>query len=223
MRTPGTPRKELRMPEKELPARPNLEQYKKQAKDLVRDYRAGDPAALRRVHRHHPRFSTNLQHVPLTDAQLVIAREHGFESWPKFAAHIRHLNLTRSLDTLDDPLAAFLRAACVPREDSHASGTLDEAEAILARYPHVARANIHTAAVRADEPAVREFLARDKTSATQKGGPYTWDALTHLCFSRYLRLDPSRSDAFVRTARALLESGADANTGWYEMIDYPHP
>ncbi len=211
------------MPEKELPARPNLEQYKKQAKDLIRDCRAGDPAALQRVHRHHPRFSTNLQHVALTDVQLVIAREHGFESWPKFSTHIRKLNLERSVETLDDPLAAFLRAACVPREDSHASGTLDEAEAILARDPHVARANIHAAAVRADEAAVHQFLARDKTNATQKGGPYTWDALTHLCFSRYLRLDPSRSDAFVRTARALLESGADANTGWYEMIDHPNP
>jgi ankyrin repeat protein len=47
--------------------------------------------------------------------------------------------------------------------------------------------------------------------------------LTHLCFSRYLRLDPSRSAAFVRTARALLDAGASANTGWYEMIDHPNP
>jgi ankyrin repeat protein len=152
----------------------------------------------------------------------VIAREHGFESWPRFAAHITTLNLERSVEAIADPVAAFIRVACVPRNDSHASGTLEEAELILARYSHVARANIYTAAIRADEEAVGSFLARDAASATSTGGPHGWDALTHLCFSRYLRLDPSRSAAFVRTARALLDAGASANTGWYEMIDHPN-
>jgi hypothetical protein len=41
-------------------------------------------------------------------------------------------------------------------------------------------------------------------------------------FSRYLRLDSGRSNAFVATARALLEAGAPANTGWIEMIDFPN-
>ncbi len=227
------------MPDRELPARPNLEQYKKQAKDLARDAGAGNVEALDRVRRHHPRFTTNPDapgldfetsgsanagtRVSLTDAQLVIAREHGFDSWPKFAARITTLNLERSVQTIDDPVAAFIRAACIPRENSHASGTLEEAELILARYPHVARENIHTTAICADEAAVRDFLQRDKASATARGGPYQWDALTHLCFSRYLRLDKTRSDAFVGSARALLEAGANANTGWYEMIDYPNP
>ncbi len=212
------------MPDRELPARPNLEQYKKQAKDLARDASAGNPEALKRVRAHHPRFADKeAQRITLTGAQLVIAREHGFESWPKFAGHITTLNLERSVAAINDPVAAFIRAGCVPRENSHASGTLEEVELILTRYPHVARANIHAAAIRADEAAVRDFLRRDRTSATTKGGPYEWDPLTHLCFSRYLRLDKTRSDAFVRTARALLESGANANTGWYEMIDYPNP
>jgi ankyrin repeat protein len=216
------------MPDRELPTRPNLEQYKKQAKDLAKDCALAVTGALARVQKHHPRFSeaggeSREPRVALTDAQLVIAREHGFESWPKFAAHITTVNLQRSVASLDDPVAAFVRAACVPRNDSHISGTLEEAELILARYPHVARANLHTAAVRADEAVVRDFLAGDATSATKTGGPYGWDALTHLCFSRYLRIDRARSDAFVRTARALLDSGASANTGWYEMIDHPNP
>ena len=70
---------------------------------------------------------------------------------------------------------------------------------------------------------MRAFLVQDKADATVKGGPYEWDALTHLCFSRFLRIDKERSDAFVRTARAILDAGASANTGWYEMIDYPNP
>ena len=44
----------------------------------------------------------------------------------------------------------------------------------------------------ADEAAVRDFLARDPAFATARGGPFGWDALTYLCFSRYLRLDGSK-------------------------------
>ncbi len=73
----------------------------------------------------------------------------------------------------------------------------------------------------ADEATVGECLARDSSLASAKGGPFGWDALTYLCFSRYLRLDAMRSDAFVRTARILLDAGANANTGWYETIDTP--
>jgi ankyrin repeat protein len=214
------------MPDRQLPARPNLEQYKKQARELANACDAQDPEARERVRRHHPRFShTGAEQirVGLTDAQLVIAREHGFPSWPKFAAHITTLNLERSVAELDDPVAAFIRAACVPRNDSHSSGTLEGAQLILARHPQVHRANIHVAAILADESGVRAFITQDRASATAKGGPEGWDPLTHLCFSRYLRLDRERSDAFVRTARALLDAGASANTGWIEMIDHPNP
>jgi ankyrin repeat protein len=133
------------------------------------------------------------------------------------------LNLERAVIAPGDPVASFIRAACVPRDGGHSSGTLEEAETILSRYPHVARANIYTAAILADEAGVRDFLGKDAASATAAGGPHQWDALTHLCFSRYLRIDRTRSDAFVRTARALLDAGASANTGWYEMIDHPNP
>jgi hypothetical protein len=65
-------------PVKPLPARPSLEQYRKQAKELARACRLRTLEAQARVQRHHPRFahlSTNdMQSVTLTDAQLVIAR-----------------------------------------------------------------------------------------------------------------------------------------------------
>ncbi len=111
----------------------------------------------------------------------------------------------------------------MPRNSGHTSGDLAHAQLILEHYPQVATANIHTAAILADEATVRSILLRDPASATAKGGPHDWDALTHLCFSRYLRLDPARSEAFVRTAQALLDAGASADTGWYEMIDHPNP
>jgi ankyrin repeat protein len=120
------------------------------------------------------------------------------------------------------PPNRFVEAACSPRH-GHRSGTIEEAESILAQYPQVAKSSIYAASILADEATVRAFLARDPSSAKAKGGLRDWDALTYLCFSRYLRLDRSRSEAFVNTARALLDAGASPNTGWIEIIDHPNP
>jgi ankyrin repeat protein len=122
-----------------------------------------------------------------------------------------------------DPLAAFIEAACVPLDAGHGSGTLAGAAAILAAHPDVATGAIHAAAILGDDAAVRRFLELDRANATVKGGPRGWDALTHLCFSRYLRLDRARSAGFVRAAAALLDAGASANTGWYEANHQPSP
>ncbi len=219
----------------ELPSRPSLEQYRKQAKDLLRACADGNLHALDTLRRWHPRFrslnsddfTAQLAALTLSDTQLVLARSHGFPSWPKFAAHLEKVQILRALEdpanpaVVPDPVALFLEFACVPRHGWHGSGTQREANLILARYPHIATANIYTAAVLADEPTLRAFLARDPSIATTVGGPNEWDALTYLCFSRYLRLEPQRP--FVEAARALLEAGAPANTGWIETLDEDPP
>jgi hypothetical protein len=69
-----------------------------------------------------------------------------------------------------ESVAAFIEAACVPLDGGHASGTLEEAQAILASRPEVEGHNIYTAAVLGDDAAVRRFLAIDPASATAKGG-----------------------------------------------------
>src|SRR5438132_5095800 len=82
------------MPARELPARPNLDQYKKQAKELVKAAKAGNARAFALMREHHPRFThasddeLRRRKFALADAQLIVARWHGFESWPKFATHI---------------------------------------------------------------------------------------------------------------------------------------
>ncbi len=80
------------MPGKALPDRPNRDQYKKQAKELLRAWRAADPEAIARVTAHHPRLRARAAGpdtaFQLADAQLVIAREHGDDSWTAFAARI---------------------------------------------------------------------------------------------------------------------------------------
>ncbi|HWE83621.1 MAG TPA: ankyrin repeat domain-containing protein [Terracidiphilus sp.] len=217
------------MSQKQLPHSPDINQYKKQAKELARACRAGLPEALERMREHHPRHVNQQvsgpasQHVSeavkLAEAQLVLAREHGFASWPKFAAEVERRRITRAVDDVGDPVDAFLRAALVPRGTAHVSGTLEEAEAIRARYPQVERANLYTAAVLGDDAAVQAALEH-ADAATRKGGPYGWEPLLHVCFSRYLRLDQARTAGFERASRMLLEAGADANGGWYEKPDY---
>jgi ankyrin repeat protein len=215
------------MDAKEQPARPSLEQYKKQAKDLVKAFKSADPGAIQRIQKFHPRSEKMLGSVlksrfALADAQLILAREYGFESWPKFAKHVKTLSRARAVAHPGDSLAQFIEAGCVPL-NNHTSGSLEHAEAILAAHPEIAAENIYIAAILGDDGVVRRFLAFDAQSATTKGGPRNWDALTYLCFSIYLRLDRTRSDGFVRAAKALLDAGASAKTGYFDQSHRPEP
>ena len=106
-----------------LPPRPNLKQYKKQAKDLVKACKSADPDAIRAWAKRWVETLATLANLavtpelpvwpdrwvdkiadfaqrrlagtgsgaakcPLTDAQFVIARSQGFESWSRFAKHL---------------------------------------------------------------------------------------------------------------------------------------
>ncbi len=133
----------------------------------------------------------------------------------------RTARLGCNVTNVDDSVAVFIEAACIPLDLAHTSGTLERAEAILAANREVAQSSIYAAAILGDDAAVRRFIALDPVNATAKGSPRGWDALTHLCFSRYLRLDPARSESFVRAARALLDAGANPNTGFYSHDQQP--
>lgn len=71
----------------QLPPRASLDQLRKQAKDLLRAAEAGDAAVLRRMADQKP--SIGITDTPrLSDAQFTIAREYGFDSWPKLVRHV---------------------------------------------------------------------------------------------------------------------------------------
>jgi hypothetical protein len=72
-------------PASRLPRHPSLEQLRKQAKELLRALRSGDSSATARLHRHKPDVSRPI----LADAQYIVAREHGFDSWAKLVHHIQ--------------------------------------------------------------------------------------------------------------------------------------
>jgi ankyrin repeat protein len=113
-----------------------------------------------------------------------------------------------------DPITEFLGVATW-------HGDLDRAKKILAADPQLARATIHTAATVGDEATVREFLKQDPASVKSLSPPYEGIPLVYLGLSKFLRLDPSRSDAFVRTATALLDAGSDPNGGFWTKGQHP--
>ena len=92
---------------------------------------------------------------------------------------------------------------------------------MLAARPRLAKGDIYAASLLGDSAEVRRLLDEDRGRATARGGPYGWDALTHLCFSRYLRLRPS--DGFVESAEALLDAGADPDGGFFDPEHQPAP
>lgn len=117
---------------RQLSARPNIGQYKKQAKALLRQLRSGDDAeATARLAQCHPRGGQREgQRQPaLADAQLVLAREHGFESWPKFARQVEQLARENGPD--------FLFESAV---DAVVDGNVAALARLLGRDPGLARA-----------------------------------------------------------------------------------
>src|ERR1700741_1906140 len=59
----------------------DLDQLKRQAKELLDAFRGGEAAAVAEVNAHYR--GADAQTFALHDAQLVLARAYGFASWPK--------------------------------------------------------------------------------------------------------------------------------------------
>jgi Ankyrin repeats (3 copies) len=81
------------MPTRSLPPRPDLDQLKRQARELRSAHAKRQAAAGARIAGHHPRHHGASPEAVLdatlsvADAQLVVAREYGFDSWPQLKAH----------------------------------------------------------------------------------------------------------------------------------------
>ncbi len=77
-----------------LPERPNLGHLRKQAKELLRQYKAGDTAALTRIRQHLPAakgksdVELSAMALQLRDAQSCLAREYGFPSWQELKDYV---------------------------------------------------------------------------------------------------------------------------------------
>jgi uncharacterized protein (TIGR03067 family) len=82
---------------KNLPARPNLDHLRKQAKELLAGLEAKDPGSVKTILEHLPSAKgmtpakAMAMNLRLADAQSAIARKSGFASWPHLARHVEQL------------------------------------------------------------------------------------------------------------------------------------
>ncbi|MGD0373485.1 MAG: ankyrin repeat domain-containing protein [Streptosporangiaceae bacterium] len=172
-----------------LPARPDIDQLRHQARDLLRAARSGDPAATARI-------GAVAEHITLAAAQLAVARDFGFASWPRLKAEVD----TRSSD-LAEQVDAFLEASM--------RDWTGRAARMLAATPQIAGYDFRTAVVLGDAGRVRQMLEQNPGLAARPDPRWGWTPLHAVCGSRWHRLDPARADGMLAVARLLLDAGAD--------------
>jgi ankyrin repeat protein len=122
-RTPGSRPKEIVMSDsrsapvrpRRLPQQPNLEQLKKQAKELLEQFRISDFTAMAEV-RQFERNADPSQFA-LNDAQRVLARAYGFESWPKLKAFVEGATVARFADAVKAGDTAQVRSMLASRPE----------------------------------------------------------------------------------------------------------
>jgi ankyrin repeat protein len=192
------------MTARQLPERPDLEQLKRQAKELLRSARANDPVALERF-RILPAFSSRSDAelgraaLALHDAQSVIAREYGFDSWNVLRERVEELTFG-----FETALDQFIEAAT--------GGRRERAERLLALHPGIAGATFYTALVLGDAAAANVRLTADPALATTPGGPRGWEPLHYVCHSAVGAATAAREAGLVDLAHRLIATGADPNT-----------
>ena len=90
-------------------ALPNLEYHRKLAKELLRAHEAGDAAAADSFRWYHPRHRDRpiaqilAEPAKLADAQLVVARQARFESWPRLKEYVDRVQATALEGSTGDP------------------------------------------------------------------------------------------------------------------------
>src|SRR5262249_10805828 len=187
----------------QLPERPNLDQLKRQAKDLLRSARANESTGLARF-RILPAFTdlsdAALARRPLAlhDAQSVIAREHGFDSWNALRERVEELSLE-----FGAALDRFLEAATGERPD--------RAERLLELHPSIARANFHAALLLGDADAVDAHLSAHPELARARGGPRGWEPLHYVCYTSVGARSEARERGLAAIAQRLIALGGDPN------------
>ena len=173
-----------------LPVRPNLDQLRHQAKDLLHAAQRGDPDSVARIHAVSTR-------IILSSAQLAVAREYGFASWTRLKLEVERRDIlnSRDLSRLGRLLAEHPDMAVVNMQhwcDHKSAGTLG--------YMAMLRFDHNRLGLPPDLPGTGA-MARALIEAGAPVDGYLGDQETPLITAA------SYGDAEV--ARVLIEAGAD--------------
>lgn len=134
-------------------------------------------------------------------AQLSVAREYGFVSWPRLKAHVDALTLGAA-----ERAAIMIASAC--------SDNPRRAATILELDPAIARHDLATACAAGEHDEVARRLRARPDAAHEPTGPNGWQPLLYACFSRLLRTDPQRAAGIRSVVADLLGAGADPNASF---------
>lgn len=103
------------LPPRRLPQQPNLEQLKKQAKELLERFRDSELTAVAEV----GQFERNPDpsRFALNDAQRVLARAYGFDSWAKLKAFVDGATIARFAEAVKAGDMAQVRSMLASRPE----------------------------------------------------------------------------------------------------------
>jgi ankyrin repeat protein len=210
----------MEVPVPTLPPRPHLDHLKTQAKDLLRQYRAGDSGACDRFRASLPAArgkdtaALRAMNLRLHDAQSCVAREYGFRSWDELRAYVASRQAGDS-HLLHQWLALVYGIENDRPRPAVAARVLAEHRPLLGDHPVVFCAT-------GDERAIRGAIAAD---ADWPRRPIVWQCpqcgvridrppLVAVAHSGLIR-ETSFDAALRRAARMLLDAGADPNQTWH--------
>jgi ankyrin repeat protein len=215
-----------------LPERPNIDHLKRQAKELLRLYQAGDATAFARLRNFLPRAQGKddaaiaALGLKLHDVQSCIAREYGLASWRSLRDYVDWANSRVSQS----------RREAVPLWLHDVYGHLNDrprpvlAARKLALRPDLGRGELFLACATGDESAIRGAIAADPAcvNTTAKNWPcpcgkeiLDMPPLVAVTHSGLLKLAEFQNE-LRRCARILLDAGADPNQSWTHSSNYPH-
>ena len=128
------------LPTRSLREHPDLDQLKRQAKELLQAFSAGEIKSVAEVNAHYR--DADPANFALHEAQLVLARAHGFDSWPKLKAHVDGVTVKRLVDAVCAGDLVQTRAMLKIRPElAHMSTSNLQVlhHAVLARSPEMVR------------------------------------------------------------------------------------
>ena len=232
-------------PASRLPARPSLEQLRKQAKHLLREFRAGDASASTRVRAVLPRVIDGASALALADAQFVLAREYGFQSWAALVHHVERLAPSSASPAHRPPIRPLelrsTRVITLPDGGSapadtvwsmylaaHA-GDLDQVKALVARHSGLTRHEhnytppLHFAVREGHARLVRFLVDRSGIDPSYRSYPFQDTLLTiaedrgHSAVAAVLREQLSSHFALKDGLTAILEEAQNGDLAGVEQ------